>query len=82
MKKIFENLNIHNINKIIQLFYYLLLLIIIYFSFLICKQWHIFNFITTIIKILSPLFIGISMAYILNPVINLLEKKLIENYLY
>lgn len=83
MKKILEKLNINNINsviyflmKILKIFYFLIILLAIYSFILICKEWDICMFILKILKLLSPLFLGIVIAYLLNPIINKMSKKI------
>ena len=83
MKKLLESLNINNVNgslyflnKILKILYILLIVFIVYFSILICKEWKIYKFLITILKLLSPFFIGIIIAYLLNPLVNKLSKKM------
>ena len=83
MKKMLEKLNISNINdaicifiKILKIFYYLLIILSIYSIILIFKEWKIINFISLIFKLLSPLSLGIILSYLLNPLINKLEKNM------
>ena len=65
-----NKLNIKTINRIINVFYFLLLIVITYMSILICKEFKLFNIFINIIKLLSPLFIGLIIAYLLNPLVN------------
>lgn len=83
MKRILEKININNLNnslyffqKILKIIYVLLILIITYFIIVLFKEFNIFKMIKDILKILSPLFLGIIISYILNPIIKKLSLKL------
>lgn len=49
-------------------------------SFLI-KEWKIFNTIGTILGIISPFFIGLVIAWLLDPIVSFLQKKKINRLL-
>ncbi|MEG2457727.1 MAG: AI-2E family transporter [Bacilli bacterium] len=53
----------------------ILFLGVIYALTLIFKEWKIFKTLTIILKVISPLFIGFVLAWLLNPLLNKLEKK-------
>ena len=75
-KKINETINtLHKIFKIIFIFFIILL---IYIILLINKELKITNLLLIILKIISPLFIGIFIAYLLNPIVCKLENKNIK----
>ena len=83
MKKILDKLNIENVNSvlyflknILKILYFLIILLAIYSFILICKEWSIFKFILKILKLLSPLFIGVVIAYLLNPIVEKMNKKI------
>ena len=61
--------------KILKLFYLLLLVVGAYLILIICKELHILNIVLSIIKILTPLFIGIVIAWLLNPFVKWLGTK-------
>lgn len=67
--KVFKNINI------------LVLIFTIYISILIIKNLNIMYFVITFFKILSPLFIGILIAWLLRPIVNFLERKGINRLL-
>ena len=82
MKNKEEKLNIKNLNAVIELgrkllhiTLILLLIIGIYAITLIFKEWHVKDFLFTILKILSPLFIGFIVAWLFNPLVVWLNKK-------
>lgn len=81
-KKGDEKLDVPSLNEVIRdgkiLLKILLLLVIaslvVLGSYLI-KEWKIFNILLGIIGILSPLFIGIIVAWLLDPAVRFLQKK-------
>lgn len=78
-----DKLNMNNLNKCIKeyknLAHYLNILVI--FSILslgvyILNKLHVFSFLCSFLKVLTPLFIGVIFAWLLSPVIDkLIEKK-------
>ena len=75
-------LDIKGINAIIKLtkrllkiFLYIALILVIYAFIMLGKESGIFKVILTLLKILSPLFIGIVIAWLFNPVVRWLSKK-------
>ena len=72
-----KNLNdVLNISKkILRLLYIILFVVGIYIILKIIKELKVMDFFISILKILAPLFIGIVVAWLLNPFIKWLEKK-------
>lgn len=77
-----KNIDKNNLNdvisiskRILKLFYVLLIVIGAYILLKIVKELGIFSIVKTILKILSPLFIGIVVAWLLNPFVKWLESK-------
>ena len=77
-----EKLNINKLNdmfntgsKILKLLYFILVLLIIYVFSLVVKEWGILKFLLTILKVISPLFYGIVIAWLLNPLVKKLTDK-------
>ena len=64
--------------KILKVFYVLLIVIGAYILLKIIKELGILQVIINILKILSPLFIGIVVAWLLNPFVKFLETKKIR----
>ena len=64
--------------KIINLLYVIFVIAGIYLLILILDYFNIFSLINLILKALSPLFIGIIIAWLLNPIVNWLETKKIK----
>ena len=55
--------------------FFLLIVLAIYSVVLINKEWKIVSLILNVINVISPLFIGILIAYLFNPLINRLTKR-------
>ena len=62
-------------NKILNILYILFIILLIYVVSLIFKEWKILAFIGKILTIISPLFIGWLVAWLLNPLVNRLQNK-------
>lgn len=80
MKK--DKIDIENINeiayygkKVLKFLFFLLIVLAIYSVVLINKEWKIVSLILNVINVISPLFIGILIAYLFNPLINRLTKR-------
>lgn len=61
--------------KILGIFLILIIVLSVYICVRVCKELNVSSIIVTLLSILSPLFIGIVIAWLLNPVVNYLEKK-------
>ena len=77
-----RKLNYHDLNdilkigkKILGIFLILIIILSIYICVRVCKELNVSSIIVTLLSILSPLFIGIVIAWLLNPIVNYLEKK-------
>ena len=62
-------------NKILKIAYILIVIIAIYAITLIGKEWNVFQFFLTVIRILAPLFVGIVIAWLFNPFVTWLQKR-------
>lgn len=62
-------------NKILKIAYILIVIIGIYAITLIAKVWNVKAFFFTVLSILSPLFVGIVIAWLFNPFVTWLQKK-------
>ena len=60
--------------KILKILYFLVIILAIYVLTLVNKEWGVFRVIWSIIKVISPLFLGILIAYLLNPLIERMSK--------
>lgn len=78
-----NNLNeiMESSKKILKLFYVLMIVLAIYVLLIIVKELEIMNFILTILGLISPLFIGIVIAWLLNPLVKFLETKKVRRTL-
>lgn len=81
-KKNDQELDVKKINdvvglskKILNIAYVLFIALAIYIFIKLTQELNILNFIFTILKIVSPLFIGIVVAWLFNPVVAYLQKK-------
>lgn len=76
-----SDVNYKNLNELIKngrsllrvLLVMAIVAIIVLFNYIL-KEWHIWNFIGQIISIISPLFIGIVIAWLLDPLVSLFSK--------
>jgi len=62
-------------SRILKLAYIVALILGVYVITLILKEWGILGFLLKLLKILSPLFIGIIIAWLLDPFVSYLSKK-------
>lgn len=72
-KKLNEIIKI--VNVILKIVFILVIVSVLYVSTRVLVEWGIFNFIKTILTVISPLFIGIFVAWLLNPIVNKLNKN-------
>ena len=78
-KKINQALNTGN--KILKILYLLFIILLIYVVSLILKDWKVLTFVGKILSIISPLFIGWFIAWMLNPLVKKLTDKGIKRTL-
>ena len=64
--------------KLLNLLYVLAIVIGAYLILIVAKELAIFDIIVTILKILAPLFIGVIIAWLLNPFVKWLETKKVK----
>ena len=62
-------------NKIAEILYILFIILLIYVITLIFSEWKILSFFGRILSVISPLFIGWFVAWLLNPVVKQLGDK-------
>lgn len=77
-----EKINTKKINEVLKTSNIILKILLVLSIFALCilltfilKEWMILDFIGTILSILSPLFIGIVIAWLLDPGVRYLENK-------
>lgn len=61
--------------KVLKIIHILSIFVCIYVGVIVCKELKIGKIILDILGILSPLFIGLVIAWLFNPVVNFLQKK-------
>ena len=66
---------IHLAKEILKIAYILLIIIGIYGITIIIKEWHLKETLIMILKTISPLFVGLFLAWLFDPIISYLEKK-------
>ena len=76
-----KKINTKNINemtsigaRILKILYFLIIILAIYVLTLVNKEWGVFRVIWSILKVISPLFFGILIAYLFNPLIDRMTK--------
>ena len=74
--------NIRKVNEVVTLskkvlgvLYVILIAIGVFLATKIFQEWKIFDFLLTVLGILSPLFIGLFVAWLLTPIVKWLQKK-------
>ncbi len=82
LKKKLEDLNIKKLNDIfkitnnvLKILYFLLIVVAIYIIVLILKEWKIVPILLSLLKLLSPFFIGFVIAWLLNPLVSKLTTR-------
>lgn len=69
------------LNKMLKVSFFVLIIVAIMIITYVIKEWKILVFIKTLLKILSPLFIGIVIAWLFNPIVKFLTKHKINRVL-
>ena len=67
-------------SKVLKVLYLLLIALGVYIVVIIFKETKILNILKTIIKVVSPLFIGLLIAWLFDPFVKWLEKKKIKRF--
>lgn len=62
-------------NSILNILYILFIILLVYVVSLIFKEWKILSFLGKILSIISPIFIGWFIAWLLNPIVKKLNDK-------
>ena len=77
-----EELNYHNLNEVIglskkmlKILYTCIILAIIVFVIILFKNLEIFKVLGSILSVISPFFIGLVIAWLLDPAVTYLQKK-------
>lgn len=77
-----ENLDVSKLNdvitlsnKILKIVYVLSVVLGIYIVIKLCKELQITDFVMTVLKVITPLFIGIFVAWLFDPIVTYLQRK-------
>ena len=70
------NFLINKINKILNKLNILILILCVYFLYLIINKLNILILFLNILKVITPLFIGIVIAWLLDPIVKILNKRI------
>ena len=77
-----KKINIKNVNEVVSLSkiifkIFLILSIVVgtYVVLMLLKELKVFSFILTLLSVLTPFFIGIVVAWLFNPFVNMLQRK-------
>lgn len=62
-------------SKILKIIYAILIILAIYTIILINKEWQILGFIFKLLKVLAPFFVGLVLAWLIDPIIKYFQKK-------
>ena len=77
-----EKINLEEVNevvslskKILHLFYIAMVVAMVLIVTIIAREWGIWKFLLSILEVLAPFFIGFVIAWLLNPIVKMLERK-------
>jgi len=77
-----EKLDMNEINevvslskKILHIFYVVMIIAIVLIVTIILREWGVIGFLLSVLKVMSPLFIGFIIAWIFNPMVKKMEQK-------
>ena len=62
--------------KVLQIVFILVLILLILVATYLIKEWHILGFVKTLLEVVSPVFIGFVLAWLLDPIASRLAKKM------
>ena len=81
MKKVKEEINSEELNhvikkskKLLDLLYLVIICVIVLSITILIREWGIVSFIGNFLKVISPLFIGFVIAWLLNPIVKRLNE--------
>lgn len=69
------------LNKMLKVLFFVLIVVAVMIITYVIKEWNILSFIGTLLKVLAPLFIGIVVAWLFNPIVKLLTKHKVNRFL-
>lgn len=82
LRKKEDKLNIEKLNEglkigvnVLRILWFMLLVAAVYLATLLLAKWQVIPFVIDILKVISPLFIGIAVAWLFDPFVTRLKKK-------
>ena len=72
---------IHTGKKFMNIAYFMAIVAVILLGTFILKEWHIFEIIKEFLVVISPIFIGFIIAWLLDPLVGKLENKKVPRIL-
>lgn len=69
------------LNKMLKVLFFVLIVVAVMIITYVIKEWNILSFIGTLLKVLTPFFIGIVVAWLFNPLVKLLTKHKVNRFL-
>lgn len=73
----FENLNevIVTLKKILKIGFVFSIIALIFLATILIKEWHILKFVKEFLIVISPIFIGLIVAWLFDPIVKWLQNK-------
>lgn len=75
-----KNIDVKTINRIIKISEILIIIGVLYAATLVFKSWKIGEMLLTVLKVLSPVFIGLFVAWLFDPLVDKLVNKKIKRF--
>ena len=67
--------------KLINVFYFVIIIALVLLVTYVLKEWKVLGFIGELLRVISPIFIGFLIAWLLDPVVDKMELKKIPRVL-
>ena len=67
--------------KLVNVFYFVIVISLLLLITYVLKEWKIFNFLGELLKVISPIFIGFLIAWLLDPVVDKIEARKVPRVL-
>ena len=67
--------------KIVRIFYIMTIIALILLGTYLVKEWHALSFVGEFLAVISPIFIGLVIAWLLDPLVKILQGKKIPRIL-
>lgn len=66
---------LHLSSRILKILYIVIIIAIVLFGTILLKEWKIYTIILNVLIVISPVFIGLVAAWLLNPLVSYFQKK-------